>query len=258
MGCKGSKAQVAETAVPTDTGAAPEKTLLDGTGSADKPEVASESQTFSITIDSFDVSACLKAVEDAAGILQVTDLQGGLGAWNEREGTEKVQKGDFVVKVRAAARPASPALPSVEEEVAATVEVPADQTEWVTSDAKLLFQVLEGDGPFEMEIKRVLPSLPPTNTQEEVPAAVAAADVPQAEEEQPKPEEVPAVTAEVQADKPVDEGALISRQITPMDDKTTGPKKAEILVPDTDEVAVVPDEFKEDKKDASSPCTSCF
>jgi len=255
MGCKGSKAQVAETAVPADTAATPEKTLLDGTASADKPEVASESQTFSITIDSFDVSACLKAVENAAGILQVTDVQGGLGAWNDREGTEKVQKGDFVVKVRV-----MPVSGSSVEELAVTVEVPADTTEWVTSDAKLLLAVLEGDGPFEMEIKRVPPALP----QEEVPAA----DVPQAEEEQPKQEEVPAITAEVSADKPVDVAGLQSRQITPMDSATTGPvavqdetrlKKAEILVPDTDAVAVVPDEFKEDKRDApKGACTFCY
>merc|ERR1712093_178947 len=78
--------------------------------------------------------------------LQVNDaVDGPMGIWNNKEGTEKVRKGDFVMKIRTAS---------------------SSEAEWVGGDAKKMLDALAKEGPFEVEIKRNVPK-----PQEEIPQA---------------------------------------------------------------------------------------
>merc|ERR1712216_117500 len=82
---------------------------------------------------------------------QVKEVKGGpIGLWNNRGRTDKVKKGDFVVKVRRAGQ---------------------TEAQWVDRDAKLMLEVLMTNGPFEVEVKRA------TQQELEEPVQVEVAQV---------------------------------------------------------------------------------
>jgi hypothetical protein len=77
----------------------------------------------------------------------VVQVEGGpIGLWNNRPKTEKVKKGDLVVKVRKAGQ---------------------SDGKWVESDEKMMFEILSSGGIVELEIRRGLseavPQQPPSN-----------------------------------------------------------------------------------------------
>jgi hypothetical protein len=101
----------------------------------------------------------LEAVNQAAGgvALRVVQVEGGpIGLWNNRPRTEKVKKGDLVVKVRTAGQ---------------------SDGKWVEGDEKMMFEILSADGIVELEIRHGLseavPQQPP-NTEAVVDAGVEA------------------------------------------------------------------------------------
>jgi len=137
MGCKGSKASSPAVSAPAKS------TLLD---SADQK--ASGPECFPIFIDSLGESFAL--AENDTKTLQVNDVQGGsIGLWNNRARTEKVRKGDFVVRVRKAGPNAAT---------------------WVDGDAQEMLEVLRANGPFEVEIKRAPPQESEQKAAKEEPA----------------------------------------------------------------------------------------
>jgi len=123
MGLCGSKS-VKAAATPAKI----DKTLLE-------PQAA-EKASFPMFLDSICNSDCL--VADKSGtILRVVDIQGGpVGLWNNRARTDKVNKGDFVVKVRRAQPKGA---------------------EWCEGDANRMLELLKAAGPFELEVKRAAP-----------------------------------------------------------------------------------------------------
>jgi len=110
-------------------------------------------------------------------MLQVQDVEGGaIGLWNNRGRTEKVRKGDFVVKVRK-----------------------AGASDWVAGDAKQMLMSLYAEGPFEVEIKRA--PAQEVLTVESAPVAAAPVEAPTAAAEAA---EAPQETPEVAADEAVE------------------------------------------------------
>jgi hypothetical protein len=134
--CKSSKAKVA-TPVPNSTGA----TLLDS--STEKAVDASgnpvqETNTFYACIDSVRDSSCLSETNDST-MLKVASVEGGpIGLWNNRAHTEKIKRGDIIVKARKARG-----------------EI---MGEWVASNAVLMLEALLTEGPFEVLVERRAPS----------------------------------------------------------------------------------------------------
>jgi len=124
MGLCGSKSKKAATSTGKEQPAT--NTLLDS--SSAKP--ATEVTSFNVFLDGSDFSAHLIPAQEAK-VLQVDALQGGaIGLWNNRQNTEKLKKGDLVMKVR---------------------EVGA---EWLSGDSKKMLDALMAVGTFELEIQR--------------------------------------------------------------------------------------------------------
>jgi hypothetical protein len=77
------------------------------------------------------------AIEACNDELQIVDVEGGpIGQWNNRQRTKKVQKGDVVLRVRKA---------GPKKEV------------WVDGDNTKMLELLGGEGPFEVALKRPEP-----------------------------------------------------------------------------------------------------
>jgi len=170
MGCNGSK--TVQGAQPQAKGKT--RTLLEH--SLEKP-CASENSN--VLLDGPVPRRCLEAVNQAAGgvALRVVQVEGGpIGLWNNRPRTEKVKKGDLVVKVRTAGQ---------------------SDGKWVEGDEKMMFEILSADGIVELEIRHGLSEAVP----QQPPNAGAVVD---AGVEAPAPQELGGemVTGEALADQP--------------------------------------------------------
>lgn len=124
MGCGKSKASAPKTAAPASS------TLLD---SPTQKAVVEKQATFAVFLDSVRSSDCL-LVDEKNAFLQVNDVTGGpIGLWNNRAHTEKVSKGDLVVKLR---------------------KVQPNGMQWLEGNAKEMLEALKAEGPFEIEVRR--------------------------------------------------------------------------------------------------------
>jgi len=143
MGCGSSAAKVA--AQVADAPVKSTGTLLEP--SFQKPWVPSDTESFPIFMDS--LAGCLEVDGE---MLKISDVTGGpLGLWNNRPRTDKVQKGDFVIKVRK-----------------------AGAAQWIARDTKQMLAAFDAEGPFEIEIKRATPATAPVAAPEEAPAPAPA------------------------------------------------------------------------------------
>jgi len=141
-------------------------------------------QSFIITMAGIGSNECLVAAENVE-MLQVSNVEvGPIGTWNSKEtSTEKVAKGDFVVKVRKAVSPvAAPAEAPAEAPVAA----PAEATVAAPAEAAAL---AEAPAAAPVEAPAEAPAQAPVEAPATAPAqAPAAAPV-----EAPASAEAPAV-----------------------------------------------------------------
>jgi len=144
MGCGSSAAKVA--AQVADAPVKSTGTLLEP--SFQKPWVPSDTESFPIFMDS--LAGCLEVDGE---MLKISDVTGGpLGLWNNRPRTDKVQKGDFVIKVRK-----------------------AGAAQWIARDTKQMLAAFDAEGPFEIEIKRATQATAPVAAPEEAPAPAPVA-----------------------------------------------------------------------------------
>jgi len=217
MGCKGSKA----TAPKVDAKA----TLLDApTQKAEK----NRPESFAIFTDSLGGSSCLAPAESDA-MLRVEDVEGGpIGLWNNRARTEKVKKGDLVMKVRK-----------------------ANDSQWIAGDAKQMLAALTTQGPFEVEIKCGMPQELEQPTQEEVPTVNEGAQV-------EAPVGAPAVQG-IEVEAPVAQGIEVEAPVeAPVVQGIEAAVEARKAAVDEQEVAEDPCiDVSEAPGDVSKGCTWC-
>jgi len=157
MGCNGSK-----TSTPTEAAAQAKATLLNAPTQKlqvqDSNALPRSADTFFMFVDSVGLSGCLAAAATNIAFLQVEDVQGGpIGLWNNRPHTEKVKKGDFVMKVRKAG---------------------PIEAQWLAGDSKQMLDLLRTAGPFEVELRRAMAQeTPEVESHVGVEAPVDAAEV---------------------------------------------------------------------------------
>jgi len=155
MGCNGSK--TVQGAQPQPKGKTP--TLLQQ--SVEKPSTPENSL---VVLDGPVPRSCLEAVNQAAGglALRVVQVEGGpIGLWNNRPKTEKVKKGDLVVKVRKAGQ---------------------SDGKWVESNEKKMFEILSLGGIVELEIRRGLSEAVPQQPRSNEAVVDAGVEAPAVQE----------------------------------------------------------------------------